>query len=106
MSIATNPKLSAFYRWLHSRPLPENPDERFTQARLAEDVMTNRAHLSQVLSGKRKGTHTWRRLVKVLPEDGLSLLRQCPTWNKEGEAAWRARFESKTQLREEIGAHR
>lgn len=86
-SIATNPRLAAFYRWLHARPMPEHPDGRYTQERLADDVMTNRAHLSQVLSGRRRGKHTWRRLVKVLPMEGLLLLQQCPSWNKDAAAA-------------------
>jgi transcriptional regulator with XRE-family HTH domain len=92
-SIATNPRLSAFYRWLHARPLPENPEKRYTQERLADDVMTNRAHLSQVLSGRRRGKHTWCRLVKVLPSDGLSLLQQCPSWNNDALAALAKRRE-------------
>lgn len=84
MSLATNPKLSAFYRWLHARPAgcPRTQDE------LAYQVMTNRAHLSQVLSGQRRGKHTWRRLVRELPDDGLLLLKQCPSWNDDAEAAW------------------
>lgn len=90
-SIATNPKLAAFNRWLRARPLPENPEGRYTQERLAADVMTNRAHLSQVLSGKRPGPHTWKRLVKVLPMEGLSLLQQCPSWNNDAAAALQER---------------
>lgn len=86
-SIATNPRLTAFYRWLHTVPLPENPEGRYTQERLAEDVMTNRAHLSQVLSGKRRGRHTWRRLVRVVPPAGVSLLQQCPSWNNDARKA-------------------
>lgn len=91
-SIATQPRLAAFYRWLHARPLPENPNGRYNQERLAEDVMTNRAHLSQVLSGRRPGMHTWRRLVKVLPMDGLSLLQLCPSWNIHAARAFAKRF--------------
>lgn len=90
-SIATNPRLAAFNRWLRRQPLPENPAGRYTQERLAEDVMTNRAHLSQVLHGRRGGLHTWRRLVKVLPMDGLLLLQQCPSWNKAAEVALKER---------------
>lgn len=90
-SIATQPKLAAFYRWLHAQPLPEDPTQRYTQERLAKDVTTNRAHLSQVLSGRRTGGHTWRRLVRVLPNDGLLLLQQCPSWNKFAAAALRER---------------
>lgn len=93
-SIATNPRLAAFYRWLHARPLPENSNGRYTQERLADDVMTNRAHLSQVLSGRRRGKHTWRRLVKVLPMDGLLLLQQCPSWNTDAARALQERREA------------
>lgn len=89
MSIATNPKLSAFYRWLKTRPLPENPNGRYTQQRLARDAMVGRTHLSQVLSGKLRGDHTWRRIVNVLPPDGLFLLKQCPSWNNFAESALR-----------------
>jgi hypothetical protein len=52
---------------------------------LAERVMTSRAHLSQVLNGRRCGRHTWRRIQKVLGEtEGMSLLRLCPAWNNRG----------------------
>jgi hypothetical protein len=94
MSIVTNPKLSAFYRWLHTRPLPEDPARRYTQGRLAHDAMTNRAHLSQVLAGTRSGSQTWRRLVRVLPRDGLFLLRQCSSWNNFAEKAYAASLEA------------
>lgn len=95
MSIATNPKLSAFYRWLHAQPLPEDSTARYTQDRLAKDAMVGRCHLSQVLAGRRKGDHTWLRLIKVLPDDGLFLLKQCPSWNKVAEEAYAARLEAK-----------
>ena len=91
MSIATNPKLYAFHRWLRTHCVTGKPEVRFNQEVLAELVMTNRAHLSQVLNGTRKGTHTWKRLVKVLPTEGLSLLRQSSAWNKVAEAAYRER---------------
>jgi transcriptional regulator with XRE-family HTH domain len=99
-SIATNPRLSAFYRWLHAQPLPENPEGRYTQERLAEDVMTGRAHLSQVLSGRRRGKHTWRRLVRVVPAEGLFLLKQCPSWNKDAAAAFRAHTAKTRKIQE------
>lgn len=91
--IATNPKLAAFYRWLHTRPLPDDPAGRYNQDLLAHDVMTNRAHLSQVLSGRRRGKHTWTRLVRVLPMEGLLLLQQCPSWNKDAVAALKERVD-------------
>lgn len=84
MSLVTNLKLYEFHRWLRD---PANPFKPTNQEELADLIMTNRAHLSQVLSGKRRGGHTWRRLVKVLPEEGLSLLRQSSAWNNFAEAA-------------------
>lgn len=86
-SIVTNPNLSAFYRWLKAQPLPPPREGCYTQEALAAEVMAGRAHLSQVLSGKRPGMHTWRRLAKVLPMEGLFLLKQCPSWNNYAEAA-------------------
>lgn len=102
--IATNPKLAAFYRWLHTRPIPEDAGRRYTQERLAEDVMTNRAHLSQVLSGRRRGKHTWVRLVRVLPTEGLSLLQQCPSWNNDAAAALRKRLAAESRRKEAVCA--
>ena len=89
--IATNPNLSKFYRWLHAQPLPENPSGRYTQERLADEVMTSRAQLSLVLSGARRGRFTWRRIVQVVPIEGLLLLQQCPSWNTDAAAAWKKR---------------
>lgn len=94
MSIATNPKLSAFYRWLRTRPLPENPNGRYTQGRLAREAMVGRCHLSLVLAGRRRGDHTWLRLVSVLPMEGLFLLKQCPSWNNFAERAYANRLEA------------
>jgi hypothetical protein len=95
MSIATNPNLAAFYRWLRRQPVKGWPGERLNQELLADMVMTNRAHLSQVLAGRRRGMHTWRRLVKVLPLEGLLLLQQCASWNNFAEKAYRRRFNLK-----------
>lgn len=100
MSIATNPKLSAFYRWLKTQVvtgMPDKPKNRFNQSMLAEFVVTSRTHLSEVLSGKRKGRHTWKRLVKMLPLDGLSLLRQCSSWNNFAEKAYTARLKAEKE---------
>lgn len=94
MSLVTDPKLYEFHRWLRN---PENPFRPANQEELADLIMTNRAHLSQVLTGKRTGVHTWRRLVKVLPEEGLSLLRQCSAWNKYADAALAKRREEERQ---------
>lgn len=61
------------------------------QEALADEVGTNRAHLSQVLGGTRTGGHTWRRIVRILPDEGLSLLQQCPSWNTRAQAELQAR---------------
>jgi hypothetical protein len=63
----------------------------WTQERLAEEIMANRANLNQVLTGARPGGPTWRRIVKVLPMDGLMLLQQCSAWNNTAETALAAR---------------
>lgn len=93
MSIVTNPKLVEFYRWLHAWPGPNGGG--CTQLDLANEIFVGRTHLSQVLSGQREGRRTWARLVKVMPEEGLSLLRQCSAWNKHAEAAWQLRYGNK-----------
>jgi hypothetical protein len=59
----------------------------WSQEALAEEAGTSRAHLNQVLQGHRTGGHTWRRVVKVLPLDGLLLLQQCAAWNTHAQAA-------------------
>jgi len=59
----------------------------WSQTRLAEECDSSRAHLNQVLAGKRTGGHTWRRIVRVLPMEGLLLLQQCSAWNKYAAAA-------------------
>lgn len=94
MSIATNPRLSAFYRWLKTQPLPEDPLGRYTQQRLADEAMVGRTHLSQVLSGRLGGKHTWKRLVAVIPLEGLQILRQCSTWHALAEGAYSERLTS------------
>lgn len=55
---------------------------------LAQCAMTNRAHLSQVLSGKRRGLHTWKRVLSFLTEGQVLHLQQSATWNSEIEAVW------------------
>lgn len=85
MSIATNPNLSAFLRWLRNRPHPDGGF--YSEGRLAEELTIGRAQLSQVINGRRAGARTWRRIVRGLPEDGLSLLKQCPSWNNFAEEA-------------------
>lgn len=88
MSLVTNPKLYEFHRWLRSQPMPHDPNRtHYTSAALAEEIMVGRAHLSLVLTGKRSGIHTWPRIVKVLPMEGLLLLEQCSSWNKYAKAA-------------------
>jgi transcriptional regulator with XRE-family HTH domain len=81
--MTVNPALGAFQRWCRARGI--------RQEQLAEDAMTSRAHLSQVLTGHRRGKHTWRRLVRVLPREGLLLLQQCSSWNADARAAWAER---------------
>lgn len=93
MSIATDPKLSAFYRWLKTVPLPENPSGRYTQQRLADDATCGRTNMSLVLSGKRRGDHTWPRVIRAVPKEGLFLLRQCPSWNNFAEKAFVERMD-------------
>ena len=56
--------------------------QRMTIERLAERVKTNRAHLSQVLSGKRCGRHTWKHLEDHLTYEEMNVLRG--TTNPEG----------------------
>lgn len=87
MSVVTNPNLSRFLRWLHTVPLPEDPKGRYTQERLAYDAMCGRCQLSLVLNGSRKGAHTWKKLVRVLPMEGVFLLKQCSSWNNFAQAA-------------------
>lgn len=99
MSIVTNPNLSRFFRWLHTQPLPGDPTGRYTQERLADDAMCGRAHLSQVLNGKRMGPHTWKRLVRTLPLDGVFLLKQCSSWNKSAEEALLERQRRESNLK-------
>ncbi len=66
--------------------------EGWSQGRLAEECLTSRAHLNQVLTGKRSGGPTWRRIVKVLPMEGLLLLQHCAAWNNFAGAALQKRI--------------
>lgn len=68
-------ELTLFYRKLRARGM--------TQQKLADAAMTGRAHLSQVLSGRRPGRRTMRRLLRVLTKDELKLLEQRSTWIKK-----------------------
>jgi transcriptional regulator with XRE-family HTH domain len=68
-------ELTLFYRALRARGL--------SQAKLADLAMTNRAHLSQVLTGKRPGRHTWRRIARFLEPEELALLQHRSTWKTE-----------------------
>jgi hypothetical protein len=92
--IVTDPRLRAFNAWAQRH--------YGNQEALADAVMTNRAHLSQVLHGRRRGKHTWTRLVKVLPAPGLLLLQQCPAWNKDAAEALKQRRE-REQFAERFG---
>ena len=73
----------------------------WSQERMAEECMSSRAHLNQVLTGKRIGRHTWRRLVKVLPMEALLLLQHSSAWNDFARDALAKRMES--QLLTEMG---
>lgn len=85
MSGLTDSKVSAFHRWAR--------ENGWTQEELAYECDCNRTNISLVLSGRRPGRYTWRRLVRVLPEEGLLLLQQCPSWNNYAAEALRRRRE-------------
>ena len=59
--------LTWFYRSLHARGT--------NLTRIADQIFCGRSHLSQVISGKRPGGHTWRKLMTVLTPEELTLLR-------------------------------
>lgn len=80
-----HPAVKAFQAWARRNG--------WTQEELAYECDCNRTNISLVLSGRRPGRYTWRRLVRILPEDGLLLLQQCPTWNKYADEALRRRRE-------------
>jgi hypothetical protein len=84
--------LTEFYRWL--RRWANHEKVRVLGVRLASQrgvagpmqllswrTGCGRAHLCQVLTGKRPGGHTWPKIILALPEDGLRKLEQCPAWN-------------------------
>ncbi len=72
MSGIKDDNVAAFYRSLGKR------GQGITS--LAEAINAGRSHLSQVLSGKRTGKPTWRKLMAagVLTERELWLLGQGP----------------------------
>ena len=74
----------------------------WSQGRMAEECIIGRSHLNQVLQGHRNGRQKWKRLVAVLPMEGLFLLKQCSTWNIFAEKALMVRSakESLTRLGE------
>lgn len=45
-----------------------------TLGKLSVMLDMNRTHLSQVISGKRNGRHTWKRLKRVLTVDEWNVL--------------------------------
>lgn len=65
----------------------------WTQKRLAEECLTGRAQLNQILSGRRCGRHTWKRIVKILPMEAVLLLKQGSAWNGFAQDALEARQE-------------
>jgi hypothetical protein len=54
---------------------------------LAVQAKVGRAHLAQVLTGARPGKNTWQRILPLLSERSLFLLRQCSAWNEHAEMA-------------------
>lgn len=88
--IDTEPAVKAFQNWAKA--------QGWTQEELAYECDCNRSNISLVLSGKRPGRYTWRRLVRVLPEDGLLLLQQCSAWSKHADDALARRREREARL--------
>lgn len=84
------PAVTAFQKWAK--------DRGWTQEELAYECDCNRSNISLVLSGKRPGRYTWRRMVRVLPEGGLLLLQQCSAWNKHAVEALKRRREREARL--------
>lgn len=78
----------------------------WSQTKLADEIGASRSALNQVLNGKRTGGPTWRRVVKVLPMDGLLLLQQCSAWNRYAEVALEKRraAEAETARLVDLGA--
>lgn len=76
MSGMKPPEMSQFYRLLHERGL--------TTDALAEQVNVGRPTLCRVLNGARRRGPVWRRVVKLLTEEEITLLNvaQCSPWNK------------------------
>lgn len=62
-------RYAKFLRMLHDRKM--SVDRLAQQATKAKN---SRTHVLQVLMGKRKGTHTWARLVDFLTRDELIVL--------------------------------
>jgi hypothetical protein len=85
MSGITDPNVAAFHKWAR--------ENGWTHDELAYECDCNRSNISLVLSGRRPGRYTWRRMVRVLPEAGLLLLQQCSSWNKWADEALAKRRE-------------
>lgn len=81
----TDEKFQAFLDWADRAG--------WSQGRMAEECISSRSHLNQVLQGHRGGRLTWKRLVAVLPMDGLLLLQQCASWNVFASDALEKRIE-------------
>lgn len=73
------------------KPLPLTQFHRSLRAAgtsvsdLAARARVGRAHLCQVLTGRRSGAHTWKHILPLLTPNQLFHLKQCPTWNTEAE---------------------
>lgn len=73
----------------------------WSQGRLADECVSSRAHLNQVLRGSRPGNLTWKRVVRTLPVEAVLLLQQGSSWNRFAEAAFAQRREREKLI--EIG---
>lgn len=60
---------------------------------LARRAFVGRAHLTQVLNGKREGRETWKHVLPALSDAAVFQLKQCSAWNEHAAAAlvdWQA----------------
>lgn len=62
---------------------------------LADCAMTNRAHFSQMLHGKRRGLHTWKKVLSFLTQAQVLHLQQSATWNAELETIWQRELQKR-----------
>jgi hypothetical protein len=74
-----NPAEQAWAKWCRR--------SGWTQGRIAAAARLGRCHVSQVLAGTRGGRNSWKHILAVLPDEGISLLKQCPAWNGWAQTA-------------------